>query len=1523
MKSVVTRIIAFLIVLAMVVTPVSSMTVGSVSANGGLPERGDLVPTGHTPVDKYVEETAASLVDKNEISRYIVLFEGASLAIAREGTSINSQDDQAYLNQLAANRQAVLARAGNLLGRSIEVRYVYDVVLNGVSVELTALEAAKLSEMSGIRKVLKDQTYQLDTDAGPAWIGAGDIWAGSAVPDSLGTKGEGVLVGIIDSGINFDHPSFSATPDDGYVYTWTGDYLGVCATTGGDPAYASACNDKLVGAYAYTHDAPSETVTPEDSDGHGSHTASTVAGNTVALDYYGTPVTISGVAPHAQIIAYDVCYPTSSGGQCAGEDSVAAIQQAILNGVDVINYSISGGANPYQDPVELAFLEATVAGITVSTSAGNSGPTAGTVAHRSPWLLSTAASTHNRKFTSVVDFSNVLYQGITTLAGEIPFTTAVVNKAVKYAGENAGNDLGCAAFPAGFFSDSIALIKRGTCNFSVKINNAAAAGALGVLIFTDNRAPGAMSISGTSIPAVMLNIPGTTGDAIAAWVASASDDTVSISAYGKVISDSYADIMADFSSRGPNDTFDVLKPDITAPGVAILAAVADGTIAPSGDYEISLLQGTSMSSPHDAGSAALLKSLHPTWSPTRIKSALMLTATSNLLKEDGTTEVDPFDVGAGRIQLELAGLTGLVMDETIANFEAADPDLGGNVRTLNIPSLYNSVCVGECSWTRTFTSVADLPATYTVSAPAWITVNPSSFSIAPGDKQTVTITADVSGMTTDEWQFGTIEFNTIDHFAGGSSTELLSEGFESATFPPAGWSVYDVDGVAPVWDRTTSYKHNGAASVRHNYGASGTIQDGWVVTPPLVLTGGEYLSFWEQTLYFPFYVYHGLMISDGSPDPADGDYVELSEIDNVSTSWTKRSFSLSAYAGKTVYLAFRYQGEDADAWMIDDVLLYRVPAGKPISDVAMPLAVLPTASNLPELVKFETHRDTDSGAIEDLLAVEITELNVDKYGWVKGVKNEIQLAQDPSNGDPYDNLSQVWYTVLPMDAGAARVVAEITSTTALDLDLYWGFDVNGDGLPQENEEYGNSATATAFEYLTDWGFPAGFYDIWVMVQNWQGSGAALDDITLTIGVVPIDEVDPPNLTILGPSSNGAGIPFSLDVLWHDIDTEPGDRLYGLMEIAADAEFAVSIGVTQLDVIRGADEVIKTADVDVASPGDTVTYTIEITNYSDDELVYTINDVLPDGVTYVPGSVTGGATYDAGTNAILWSGSIDSSTRDYVAVTSAEDPNCTLGILTDGNPNDAYLDFYTTSYNFKTISSISGDSFWYGAFATYSPFNFYGNNQTGMDFTADGLTGWPDTISANNTNIPDPTQPNNIMALFWDDLVVQYNLANNYGVTLVGNSSTFAVVEYDDVQLKSDPSKTMDMEVGFFLQPDDAVGAYEIVYAFDNITPGFFSSASGTIGVENSSGSTGTLVSYNDPALTIANGSAICFDWAEVPAPPVVITFQVTVDADITTTTVVNTALHSNDRPHVVMEGASHELSILLPLKYRYLPIIER
>ncbi len=211
--------------------------------------------------------------------------------------------------------------------------------------------------------------------------------------------------------------------------------------------------------------------------------------------------------------------------------------------------------------------------------------------------------------------------------------------------------------------------------------------------------------------------------------------------------------MAGFSSRGPYTGFDFLAPHVAAPGVAIYAAGADlQFLAPGNEPSVSaewgIISGTSMASPHATGSATLVKQLNPVWTAAEVKSALMTTATDDMRKEDGVTPADPFDYGGGRVRVDHAAAAGLVLDETIANFDAADPALGGDPSTLNLPDLVSESCTLSCSWQRTVKNVSGSDDELVGDDGRQTVVSPSprasEFTLADGATQTIDVVADTS-----------------------------------------------------------------------------------------------------------------------------------------------------------------------------------------------------------------------------------------------------------------------------------------------------------------------------------------------------------------------------------------------------------------------------------------------------------------------------------------------------------------------------------------------------------------------------------------------------------------------------------------------------------------------------------------------------------------------------------------------------------------------------------------------------------
>jgi len=700
--------------------------------------------TAATPLDRYIVKLA-----EPPLASYRGGIAGlaATNPAARGETKLDptSAASRAYLDHLATRQLAVRQAIATKLLRTPAVAFTYRYAYNGFALLLTEAEANLVRSVPGVAKVQKEFTRQLLTDAGPRFIGAPSIWSGTSTGGLAGTKGEGVVVGVIDTGINHDHPSFADKGGDGYDHTNPrGTFYGLCDPLLGTPF----CNDKLIGVWDFTG------TTPEDDNAHGSHTASTAVGNVVNAVLAAPTLTlereISGVAPHANLITYKACIAVG----CLGASLTAAIDQATADGVDVINYSIGGGpTDPWGDADSEGFLGARDAGIFVATSAGNDGPGPETVGSpaNAPWVLSVGASTHDRALkNALTNMSGGKTAAPGTLQGA-SFTKGYGPAKIVHAADY-GDGLCGAPFLPGTFKGEIVVCVRGVNPRVEKGRNVKLGGAGGMVLV--NSAADGEGIVGDphELPAVHLGYKD--GQVLQAWVRDGgTGHTATIAGTTLDVAAANGDIMAGFSSRGPNKPVPgVLKPDITGPGVDILAAV-------NTPAEYGILSGTSMSSPHLAGAATLLRALHRDWTPAELQSAIMTTARdSGVRKEDGVRAADAFDMGAGRIDLTTAGRAGLVLHEETAKYVAANPAEGGDPTTLNIASLAHADCVGRCSWTRTVKATVAGTWKVTTTGPRnlKLTVSPATFTLAAGQTQTLTVAADVSKLPAGKYAFGRV-----------------------------------------------------------------------------------------------------------------------------------------------------------------------------------------------------------------------------------------------------------------------------------------------------------------------------------------------------------------------------------------------------------------------------------------------------------------------------------------------------------------------------------------------------------------------------------------------------------------------------------------------------------------------------------------------------------------------------------------------------------------------------------------------
>lgn len=687
-----------------------------------------------------------------------------------------------YRAYLAERRSAHLRAIEARLGRAPRRIHSYQAAVHGVSLVLGPDEASLVAAVPGVRQVIEDYDLALATDAGPPWIGAPGVWDGGATAGQGATLGEGVIVGSIDSGVNMDHPSFTDPGGDGYDHVdplGPGVFTGWCdpanVPPGGNPG-PWICNGKLIGAWDFT-DAYCTTTGlcteddgPEDDHAHGSLTASTAVGNVTP------PYGMSGVAPHAALITYDACYTINFfQGRCPLVNLVAAVDQAILDGVDVLTFSIVGGTDPWSpDDIDSYFLSAVAAGTLVSSAAGNDGPGLDTVIHQGPWVMTTGATTHHRIAVAnqLVDFAGGPGP-LADLAGESR-TGGYGPAPIVHAGDFpvVPNAARCGdwldPFPAATWTQGeIVVCDQGDIPEAIKCFNVAHGGAGGCVIANESA-----GVDTQPDPHVLpaIHIAAAEGDALRSWLAAGSGHTARITAAAQVLDPPSADVMAAFSGRGPS-ALDVLKPELVAPGVAIFAAARDdfvGFWASQPEIpglavnEYGHFQGTSLSTPHASGAAALLRALFPALTPAEVKSLLMLTARPEVvLTSPGGAPADLFDRGSGRIDLTRAARAGLVLDETAAAYLAADPAAGGDPATLNLASMMESGCGATCSWTRTVRNVWTGTVTWTLGAEAPadldLAVDPPQIVLAPGGSAALTITATfVASPPPEQWRMAAV-----------------------------------------------------------------------------------------------------------------------------------------------------------------------------------------------------------------------------------------------------------------------------------------------------------------------------------------------------------------------------------------------------------------------------------------------------------------------------------------------------------------------------------------------------------------------------------------------------------------------------------------------------------------------------------------------------------------------------------------------------------------------------------------------
>jgi subtilisin family serine protease len=677
------------------------------------------------------------------------------------------------------------------------VLYSYSHAATGFAARLTERQAARLASSRSVLAIVPDTTQELHTTLTPSFLGLSP--SSGLLPTSNGAAN--VVIGVIDSGVYPEgRPSFAADPS---LPPPPSKFRGGCVST---PSFngSALCNNKLVGAKAFHKGQAAlgravsemELESPLDTNGHGTHTSSTAAGSSVAdaafFDYAkGRAV---GVAPGARIAIYKACWEG-----CASSDILAAFDEAIADGVDVISVSLGAvgkAPNFYNDLTAVGAFRAVSKGIVVSASAGNSGPGESTAVNVAPWFLTVGASTINRQFPADVVLGNgETFTGTSLYASE----PLGANKVPLVYGGDVGSKI-CeeGKLNASMVAGKIVLCEPGVNARAAKGQAVKLAGGAGAIL-ASTEAFGLQALSSPHVHPTTA-VPFASAAKIKKYISTQKSPTATMVFRGTVIgSTPPSPRMASFSSRGPNfHAPEILKPDVTAPGVDILAAWTGANSPTQLDsdprrVQYNIISGTSMSCPHVSGIAALLRQARPGWSPAAIKSAMMTTAynvdnTGSIIGDMSTGNAStPFARGAGHVNPNRAVDPGLVYDAGTEDYITFLCALGYTAEQVSVfdPAANCSTCAGSSvghhnypAFSAVFTSNklavikqrrvvrnvgSNVRATYRVSvttpAGVRVTVRPGKLEFSAKQKTQeyeITFTQRIFGSVTEKHTFGSI-----------------------------------------------------------------------------------------------------------------------------------------------------------------------------------------------------------------------------------------------------------------------------------------------------------------------------------------------------------------------------------------------------------------------------------------------------------------------------------------------------------------------------------------------------------------------------------------------------------------------------------------------------------------------------------------------------------------------------------------------------------------------------------------------